>query len=79
MIMDKLKNKQDKEMNILSTQFVQAYSKTQRKQLIKTLSIVAITGLLPLSIHAEPAQKLNLTLSEHSKAKTRTLINDPKV
>ena len=79
MIMDKLKNKQDKEMNILSTQFVQAYSKTQRKQLIKTLSIVAITGLLPLSIHAEPAQKLNLTLSEHSKAKIRTLMNDPKV
>ena len=66
-------------MDFLSTQFVQPYSITQIKHVIKTLSIVALTGLLPLSIHAEPAQKLNLTLSEHSKAKIRTLMNDPKV
>ena len=43
-------------------------------------SMLALTSTLPVMTYAAPtAPKLNLELSEHSKNKIKTLMNDPKV
>ncbi|WP_029574666.1 putative solute-binding protein [Acinetobacter sp. P8-3-8] len=52
--------------------------KQTQPQLVKALSIIALSAVVPLT-HAAPAQKLDLTLSEHSKAKIKKLMNDPKI
>jgi len=45
-----------------------------------TMTMLAFTSTLPLLTYAAPpAQKLDLTLSEHSRNKIKTLMNDPKV
>lgn len=73
--MDQQKNQKEKQMQdnfkkvtkIMSQQWIIA-------------SMLALTSTLPVMTYAAPtAPKLNLELSEHSKNKIKTLMNDPKV
>ncbi|MEG0487015.1 MAG: putative solute-binding protein [Acinetobacter sp.] len=52
----------------------------QRQAVKKAILVAVLSGILPLA-HAVPtsSQKLDLTLSEHSKAKIKKLMNDPKI
>lgn len=51
-----------------------------RQVIKKVILMTALSAILPLA-YAAPAsgQKLDLALSEHSKAKIKRLMNDPKI